>query len=171
MRSGGNKKKTGLSLRKSKNREYRDLWTRPGYLIRRLHQIHLGLFAEECGGEDITPVQFGVLSVLQGGDEMDQLTLSASVGIDRTSGADVFRRLERKGLLTRRPSDTDGRAKLIKITDQGRKFVNRVRPIMARAQDRFVSPLSEPELEEFYRLVAKLIDANDASSRASLRFG
>lgn len=156
---------------KAKPRKYRDLWGRPGYLIRRLHQIHVGLFAEECAPEDITPVQFGVLTVLQGGEEMDQLTLSTAVGIDRTTGADVFRRLERRGLLTRRPSEKDGRAKLNKITDAGREFVDRVRPMMARAQERFVDPLDEAERKEFIRLMNKLIDANNSSSRAPLGFG
>lgn len=153
-----------------KKAKYNELWTRPGYVVRRLHQIHVGLFAEECAKEDITPVQFGVLTVLQDGTELDQLTLSTAVGIDRTSGADVFRRLERRGLLTRRPSAVDGRAKLIKITEQGHEFVTRVRPIMARAQDRFMSPLSEEESKEFYRLMNKLVDANDGASRAPLGF-
>jgi DNA-binding MarR family transcriptional regulator len=159
--------KTGRPRQK---KEYVDLWTRPGYLIRRLHQIHVGLFAEECAGEDITPVQFAVLTVLYDGSEMDQFSLSAFVGIDRSSGAEVFRRLERRGLLLRTPSDVDGRAKIIKITNQGRKFVDRVRPLMARTQDRFVSPLTDTELKTFYKLVAKLIDANNAASRAPLRF-
>jgi len=162
--------KTGRPRQKKKEKEYVDLWTRPGYLIRRLHQIHVGLFAEECAGEDITPVQFAVLTVLYDGSEMDQFSLSASVGIDRSSGAEVFRRLERRGLLVRTPSDVDGRAKIIKITNQGRKFVDRVRPLMARTQDRFVSPLTDTELKTFYKLIAKLIDANNASSRAPLRF-
>ena len=29
-------------------RPYADLWDRPGYIVRRLHQVHMGLFAEEC---------------------------------------------------------------------------------------------------------------------------
>src|SRR6266496_2668773 len=40
------------------------LWGRPGFLIRRLHQIHYGLFFEECGHATITPLQFGMLTVL-----------------------------------------------------------------------------------------------------------
>jgi DNA-binding MarR family transcriptional regulator len=162
------KKKTTTNRKTTK---YGELWTRPGYLVRRLHQIHVGLFSEECAGEDITQVQFGVLSVLEGGSEMDQFTLSTAVGIDRTSGADVFRRLERRKLLTRRPSDLDGRAKLIKITDEGREFLARVRPMMVRAQDRFTSPLTATESKEFYRLMNKLIDANNSASRAPLKFG
>lgn len=153
---------------KVKSRKYRELWNRPGYLVRRLHQIHVGLFAEECGGEDVTPVQFGMLSVLQGGEEMDQLTLSTSVGVDRTSGADVIRRLERRGLLVRTPSEKDRRAKLIHITEAGTAYLKRVRPMMALAQDRFVEPLTEAEREEFYRLINKMVDANNTASRAPM---
>lgn len=153
---------------KAKSRKYRELWKRPGYLVRRLHQIHVGLFAEECGGEDLTPVQFGMLTVLQNGEEMDQLTLSTSVGIDRTSGADVIRRLERRGYVTRQPSDHDRRAKIIRITEQGKVCVSRVRPMMARAQERLIGPLDDDEREEFLRLIEKLVDANNEASRAPL---
>ena len=37
------------------------LMSRPGFLIRRLHQIHIALFLEECAGVDITPVQYTLL--------------------------------------------------------------------------------------------------------------
>ena len=153
---------------KVKSRTYEELWTRPGYLIRRLHQIHVGLFAEECGGADLTPVQSAILTVLQGGEGMDQLTLSTSVGIDRTSGADVIRRLERRGLLTRISSEQDRRAKIVKITVEGRTFLKRVRPRMARAQDRLIAPLDDEEREEFFRLINKLVDANNKASRAPM---
>lgn len=153
---------------KVRSRKYRELWSRPGYLIRRLHQIHVGLFTEECGDEDITPVQFGMLSALESGEEMDQLTLSTAVGVDRVSGADVIRRLERRGLLERNPSQQDKRAKLIKITESGKAFANHVRPMMARAQAKLIDPLTDEEREEFQRLIKKLVDANNKSSRAPM---
>ncbi len=153
---------------KVRSRTYDELWTRPGYLIRRLHQIHVGLFAEECGGEDVTPVQSAILTVLQSGEEMDQLTLSTSVGIDRTSGADVIRRLERRGFLTRQSSRFDRRAKLVKITEAGRAFIKGVRPRMARAQERLIAPLTDEERDEFFRLINKMVDANNEASRAPM---
>lgn len=153
---------------KMKSRLYKDIWTRPGYLIRRLHQVHIGLFVEECADKDLTPIQFGILSVLYNGEEMDQLTLSNSVGIDRTSGADVIKRLERRDLLHRRTSEFDRRAKIITITRQGKKFVDEFRPSMARAQERLVAPLNEKEREQFILLVGKMLQANDAASRAPL---
>lgn len=153
---------------KVRSRKYRELWSRPGYLVRRLHQIHVGLFTEQCGDEDITPVQFGMLSALEHGEEMDQLTLSTAVGVDRVSGADVIRRLERRGLLERNPSEKDKRAKLINITDAGKAYANHVRPLMASAQAKLIEPLSVDEREEFLRLIKKLVDANNKSSRAPM---
>ncbi len=153
---------------KAKSRKYSELWKRPGYLVRRLHQIHVGLFVEECSGEDLTPVQFGILTVLQNGEEMDQLTLSTSVGIDRTSGADVIRRLERRGYVRRDASDHDRRAKIIRITNLGKDCVLRVRPMMARAQERLIGPLDDDERDDFLRLIEKLVNANNEASRAPL---
>jgi len=148
--------------------KYDDLWGRPGYLVRRLHQIHIGLFAESCHGFDLTAVQYAILSVLYGGEEFDQFSLSKAVGIDRTSGADVIKRLVRRGLASREPSLEDRRARIVRITDAGRAFVRQVRPKMEEAQDRFVSPLDPEELNEFNRLLHKLIKANNDASRAPM---
>src|SRR5215471_1741011 len=52
------------------------LWGRPGYLLRRLHQIHYALFFEECAGFDITPVQYGLLTTLSLNPDLDQNSLS-----------------------------------------------------------------------------------------------
>lgn len=41
------------------------LWSRPGYLVRRLNQVHYALFFEECGDARMTPVQYGLLSALR----------------------------------------------------------------------------------------------------------
>jgi DNA-binding MarR family transcriptional regulator len=153
---------------KVRSRRYRELWSRPGYLVRRLHQIHVGLFAEACGHEDITPIQFAMLSALENGEEMDQMTLSTAVGVDRVSGADVIRRLERRGLLERNASPRDKRAKLIKITAGGKAYANRVRPMMAKAQAELLKPLTEDEREEFQRLIKKLVDENNSASRAPM---
>ena len=155
-------------VRKTPGRSYSDLWSRPGFLVRRLHQIHVGLFLEECRGFEMTPVQFALLTVLASGQAMDQVTLSNAVGIDRTSGADVIRRLTRRGLLARKESPGDRRAKLVEITDAGRAFVEQMQPQMERAQERFLEPLSEDERAAFLAMMKRMISANNDASRAPL---
>ena len=73
----------------------RPLLDRPGFLIRRLHQIHTALFKDECAHLDVTPVQYSVMSALAQQGESDQVALAQTVGMDRTNIADVLARLAR----------------------------------------------------------------------------
>src|SRR3954452_25607520 len=83
------------------------LWSRPGYLVRRLHQIHSAIFAEECKAFAITPVQYGVLTALLYHPGIDQASIAAQVGIDRTNAADVIERLAERHLVKREKSAND----------------------------------------------------------------
>jgi DNA-binding MarR family transcriptional regulator len=133
-----------------------------------MHQIHVGLFAEECRDFDITPIQFAILTVLYSGRALDQITLSTAVGIDRTSGADIIKRLYRRGLVERISSTEDRRAKLVHITGEGQALVRRMQPHMERAQERLISPLSPAEQGMFNELIGKIIQANNDASRAPI---
>lgn len=70
------------------------LWARPGFLVRRLHQIHVAMFFEECKAPNITPVQYAILTVLSVLPGLDQTSLGQEVGLDRTTTMDVVRRLK-----------------------------------------------------------------------------
>lgn len=150
-------------------RDFTDLWNRPGFLIRRLHQIHVAMFLEECDEFGVTPVQFGVLTVLNTQDTLDQISIANLIGVDRNTVADVVRRLAIRGLIERPESVNDKRAKLARITQQGREFVNAVQPSMIAAQRRFTNPLSREENEILMRLLRKIIDENNDASRAPMR--
>src|SRR3954453_2343984 len=52
---------------------------RPGFPARRLHQIHVSLFAELCAEFRITPLQYSLLSRLAEIGEADQTTLANAV--------------------------------------------------------------------------------------------
>ena len=71
--------------------------------IRRLHQIHLAMFAQDCASLDITPVQYSILSVAAAQPGLEQARLSATkVGVDRTTPANARSpELEARGMLTR----------------------------------------------------------------------
>jgi len=143
-----------------------NLSDRPGHLIRRLHQIHVALFLEECVDFDLTPVQFGVLNVLAEGVAREQGTIAKMIGVDRNTAADVIRRLARRGLLERPENLADRRTKVAQITPEGKKLVEEVAPKMVSAQERFIDPLTDQEYEQFMRVMKKMIDANDHNSRA-----
>ena len=41
------------------------VWSRPGFLVRRLHQIHMAIFLE-CADEQVTPIQWGIMTIVEG---------------------------------------------------------------------------------------------------------
>lgn len=142
---------------------------RPGFLVRRLHQIHVALFAEECSPFGITPVQFSVLTALERDAPLDQVSLAGEVGIDRANCTDVLRRLEERKLIRRVPSEVDSRAKLCDLTPAGRRLLARLAPAAQRAHDRTVRALPKAERDAFLRSLARLVEANNALGRAKLR--
>src|SRR5690606_1717739 len=95
------------------------LGSRPGFLIRRLHQIHVALFMQACGGFDITPVQYSLLSALAARGEADQTTLANDVVLDRTTTAGALRRMELRNLIRRNVLVTDRRVMLCSCTEAG----------------------------------------------------
>ncbi|MFH3481228.1 MarR family winged helix-turn-helix transcriptional regulator [Xanthobacter variabilis] len=149
-------------------REWRiqDLEERPGFLIRRLHQIHLALFNEECSAERITPVQYSVLTALDQMGTVEQIALSRAVGLDRTNIADVVARLETRGLITRTISPRDRRMKLVSLTETGRALLERVQDSAARAHERTVAALPPEERERFLKSLRLLVAANNDISRS-----
>jgi DNA-binding MarR family transcriptional regulator len=148
-------------------------WTalagRPGFLIRRLHQIHLALFAEECAPFGVTPVQFSLLSVVASRPDLDQSALALEVGVDRATTANVLTRLEVNGLVRRRRDPRDSRVKLVRLTAAGRRMLIRMDAAARRAHDRTLAGLPARERASFVAALARLVDAGNDHGRAPLR--
>ncbi len=147
------------------------LAARPGFLIRRMHQIHLALFAEECDAFDITPVQYSIMTVAGAQPKLDQAKLAYEVGVDRATLANVVARLETKGLLKRAPSPTDKRLKLVSLTARGSALLEKMRMAAQRAHERTVAALPPGERAQFMKLLIQLVDAQNDYGRAPLRLG
>ncbi len=145
------------------------LLTRPGFLIRRMHQIHLALFAEECAGFDITPVQYSIMTVAAEQPKLDQSGLCQEVGVDRATLANVIARLEAKGYIERTENARDKRVKLISITPAGTLLLDKVRKHAKRAHERTIAALPPAERDILIDLLIRLVDAQNDYGRAPLR--
>jgi DNA-binding MarR family transcriptional regulator len=144
---------------------------RPGFLIRRLHQIHVAIFLEECADFGITPVQFSLMSVLADHAPVDQASLAAEIGVDRTTVAGVLRRLEGRGLVARDGHRHDRRLKMCRLTAKGTQLLRRMEAAVRRAHDRTIAALDPARRRLFAELLEDLVDANNALGRAFLRLG
>lgn len=145
------------------------LFSRPGFLIRRLHQIHTSLFAEETQQFNITPVQFSLLTALVEHGEMDQNTLALEIGLERTSVAEVLPRLEARTLVERQQSERDKRVKLVKVSRKGRALVKRMEQAAQRAHARTIDHLPPGQRDLFLLQLIQLVEANNNNSVVPLR--
>jgi DNA-binding MarR family transcriptional regulator len=140
----------------------------PGFLIRRLHQIHVAIFLEECAAFNITPVQFSLLKTLSPGAEMDQATIATQIGVDRTTTAGVLRRLHARGLVSWRNAPHDLRAKFWRRTPAGDRLVKKMAAHASRSHERLVGSLTQSQQRAYIDVLRRLVDANNELGRAPL---
>lgn len=145
------------------------LSARPGFLVRRLHQIHSAIFLEECKDFGLTPVQYGLMTALIQHPGADQRSLGVEVGIDRTNVADVLERLAERGFVRRGRSETDRRSMNVFLTEEGRAVVEQMYASMVRAQERLLSPLDPEFRSAFMAMLTQLVEGNNHYSRAEMR--
>lgn len=145
------------------------VWTRPGFLVRRLHQIHMAIFLKECAVEQVTPIQWGILTIVKSRPGVGQVELAEELGLDRSNVANVVDRLTRRGVLKQTVSKLDRRKRSIAITAKGVTLMARFQPKAERAQRRLLEVLSREERQQFMSLLSRLVDQNNEFSRAPIR--
>jgi DNA-binding MarR family transcriptional regulator len=141
----------------------------PGHLLRRCQQIAVAIFLQECEALDLTPLQYVVLGALDAGGEMDQNRLGGLTALDRTTVGTVLSKLEDRGLVQRRRSDSDKRSNAITLTDCGRALLEKAVPAVAGAQTRILAPLAPADRDRFIGYLQQVADGNNQESRAPLR--
>lgn len=145
------------------------LWSRPGFLVRRLHQINVAIFLAQFEEWKITPNQWGVLTVVGTTSGLNHTEIAGMCGIDRVNVRDIAIRLEEKGLITQERSTEDRRQSSAVITEHGRKLLQQLEPNIRRAQEILLDPLNAREKEVFLTLLRRLVEDNNELSRAPLQ--
>jgi DNA-binding MarR family transcriptional regulator len=149
------------------HREMLNIYEHPGHLLRRAQQISVSIFFDELGDE-LTPVQYAILSQLALHPGLDQVSLAGLAAIETSTGASVCARLEEKGLLERRVIPHNRRQRALTITSDGKRMLENMQAGALRLRDRLLAPLSPAEQRSFMELLAKLVRENNAQSRAPL---
>ena len=146
-----------------------EIYQRPGFMLRRAHQIAVGIFADECGEFDLTTTQHGVLTALLRFPALDQISLGRLLGLDRSTIGTVVKRLEERGLIQRGMSGDDRRRRVLHLTPEGERLQIAVGDAAARAQERLLSAFTPLEATMLLGLLTKLIEVNNAETRVPMR--
>lgn len=127
-----------------------------GSLIRRAQQRHLALWSARVSPR-ISSVQYAALegvAAMPGGSQRD---LGEELGLDRSTIADLVRRMESAGLLKRRRDDEDRRRNTLELTPLGRAELERLSPLVDAVQVELVETLEAAEVRTLRELLLRVI--------------
>jgi MarR family transcriptional regulator, lower aerobic nicotinate degradation pathway regulator len=133
----------------------------PAYLIRRLQMISTAIVAEAFEDEDMPVAEWAILTIIENHPEIDQSRLAEVASIDKTNTGRLVDQLEAKGLVERRPNDSDRRVWMLRCTPLGHKTRKRLRPRALATQERLLSCLEPAHRELFIDLMSHLVMANE----------
>lgn len=118
------------------------------FVYRLLHNAHQA--AKKSFASDLEPTQYLVLrAIMELGDGSIQRHLIHATGVDRSTMTDTLRRLQRKGLITRRRSAKDTRSIEVRLTNDGRKAVLRATEAAAAANAMILGVIPESQRRAF----------------------
>jgi DNA-binding MarR family transcriptional regulator len=100
-----------------------------------------------------------VLSRLAAAPAETQLSLARAIGYDKSRLIGLLDGLEAEGLLTREPDPSDRRAKIITLTDAGRKRHEAARRDIRRMERRILADVEPAEAARLRELLALLAGA------------
>jgi DNA-binding MarR family transcriptional regulator len=104
----------------------------------------------------LSPRQHQVLTAAQTGPHT-QVELARTVGLDKTTMVVTIDELEANGLAERRPSESDRRARIIAVTDAGRKKIRAADEILARIRGDVLATLPAEERVPFIAALTRLV--------------
>jgi MarR family transcriptional regulator, temperature-dependent positive regulator of motility len=144
-----------------------DVYDQPGHLIRRAQQIAVSMFYSTLGFE-VTPVQYGVLRILQDYPGIDQVTLARLCALDTSTAANLAVRLEQRGFVKRVVPTRSKRFRLLRLTPRGSALLKKLLPSGRLLSRRLLQALDKKEQKTFLRLLKKFVHLNNEESRAPL---
>lgn len=116
---------------------------------------------------DISIIQARLLGVLRD-REPTMNELARLLGLEKSSVTGLVDRAERRGLVARVPSSTDGRAVLVTLTAEGRSLVSSVSGDFEDEVSTMLRRLPARDREALSRLVSRLLVAHAADHDVDL---
>jgi MarR family transcriptional regulator, lower aerobic nicotinate degradation pathway regulator len=147
------------------------LGQRPGFLIRRLHQIHVALFQKRCAAFEITPLQYSLLSALAERGTADQTTLADDVALDRTTTTGALKRLQSRNFIERSIHHRDRRAQICRLTKAGAALLRQMEASARAAHRETVADLSKIDQKRFIAMMQRIVAASSDQKKSVGRLG
>lgn len=99
---------------------------------------------------------YSVLTALRGQPTRTQAALAESIGADKTRIIGVLDDLQRRGLIRRQPDPDDRRARVLELTEDGRRVCAEAQADIRRMEETLLARLPPEDRQAFLRALRTL---------------
>lgn len=138
------------------------------HLLHRAGQCADELFALKSGKSDLTPRQFAVLRAVSHAEDVSQTALVDVTGIDRSTLADIVRRLVGRGLLSRKRTKQDARMYAVRLSAAGRHAIDAAVPAAAATNEALLAALPAGQRTAFITALQRIVETMGPISSAKV---
>ncbi|CAI8906574.1 MarR family transcriptional regulator [Brevibacillus sp. IT-7CA2] len=133
-----------------------ELFNLTGFLLHRTDMKMTNYFKKRLKQFEITPEQWGILSVMDGERAITQKDLSDAIDRDQTTVVRMIYSLEKKGIVIRTLNDADKRSHNLLLSDKGMELKSKLLPVVTEAHIHVTQNLTDVEIAELHALLDKL---------------
>src|SRR3712207_3236037 len=131
-------------------------YTQVSHLVIRVARAHWLVASSLLQRLGLYPGQELLLMRLWENDHQLQVELAKTLRVDPSTVTRTLQTLERQGLLTRRPSEHDGRAMVVSLTEAGRDLREQVEQLWAELDSITTKGMTERNIGDAIRLMRRM---------------
>ena len=117
------------------------------------------MIAKALEGSSVTSRQLAVLKAVGEAKTMSQSEIVIETGIDRSTVADIVRRLVERKLLVRERTKRDARTYAVQVTPAGAELLQAAMPLEADCETRMLAALSPKDRRMFTFALDTIVNA------------
>ena len=127
------------------------------YLVNRVGAALVANFtAGALQAHDLSIAMWRVLAALSANGEQRQIDIAAMTSIDVSTLSRLVTRLQRRGLVTRKPSKNSSREVLVQLSPKGRSLVATLIPVARKVEAAAIAGVSRKDLALLKRLLRRM---------------
>jgi DNA-binding MarR family transcriptional regulator len=137
------------------------------HLLHRAEQSATDIFSRIAPAGLLTPRQYAILAAIEANQGLSQTGLVENTGIDRSTLADIIRRMLDRGLVQRERTADDARAYAVRLTRKGSNMLKKMRPFADEVDRQIVDAIPADQRKLFLSLLHHLVQTISAPTNAA----
>jgi DNA-binding MarR family transcriptional regulator len=129
---------------------------RLGFLVHDVSRLRRSIVDRALKPLGVTRSQWWVLAFLSRADGMSQVALAEELDLGKVALGGLIDRLEKTGLVSRRPDDDDRRVKRVFLTKKSHALISEIRNSVSETEKIIIDEINDADLRATVRALRKM---------------